>query len=151
MAGSINKVILIGNVNNDPEIINLEDGKEVARFLLITSDSWKDKLSGERIEKTESHKVVVYSEGLINVVKNYVKKGMKLYVEGSAQSKKSIIVNAQGIKIDDYNTEIVVQSFQDSLIMLDRASNEHLNTSSNNVTGSYQNLDNETLDDEIPF
>jgi single-strand DNA-binding protein len=85
---SINKVILIGNVGTDPEIRNTNDGREIASFSLATSESWKDKNSGEKKEKTEWHRLVVFSQGLVGIVKNYVKKGSKLYIEGQLQTRK---------------------------------------------------------------
>ena len=88
MAGSLNKVLLIGNVGKDPEIRTTQDGKEIASLVLATSDTWRDKATGEKREKTEWHRVVIFSEGLVNVVKNYVKKGSKLFLEGSLQTRK---------------------------------------------------------------
>ena len=110
---SINKTILVGNLARDPEIRQTAEGKEIASFTLVTSESWKDK-SGEKKEKAEYHKVVVFSQGLAGIVKNYVKKGSKLYVEGSLQTRKW--TDKQGV--DKYITEIVVQGFNSTLQIL---------------------------------
>ena len=107
MAGSLNKVILIGNVGKDPEIRTTQDGKEIATFVLATSDSWKDKATSEKKEKTEWHRIVIFSEGLVNVVKNYVKKGSKLFIEGSLQTRKW----NDNAGIERYTTEIVMKGF----------------------------------------
>lgn len=119
MSGSINKVILVGNVGRDPEIRTTQDGKEIATFSLATTDSWRDKNTGERKDKTEWHRIVIFSDGLVNVVKNYVKKGMRLYVEGSVSTRKWMDSNNQ----EKFTTEIVLQGFQSSLVMLDRNPN----------------------------
>lgn len=119
MSGSINKVILVGNVGRDPEIRTTQDGKEIATFSLATTDSWRDKNTGERKDKTEWHRIVIFSDGLVNVVKNYVKKGMRLYVEGSVSTRKWMDSNNQ----EKFTTEIVLQGFQSSLVMLDRNTN----------------------------
>ena len=87
MAGSVNKVILVGNVGKDPEIRTTQDGKEIANLILATSETWKDRATGEKREKTEWHRIVIFSEGLVSIVKNYVKKGAKLFVEGSLQTR----------------------------------------------------------------
>ena len=108
MAGSLNKVTLIGNLGRDPEIRNTSDGKEVASFSIATTEAWKDKISGERKEKTEWHRIVVFKEGLVGIVKNYVKKGTKVYIEGSLQTRKW--TNKEGQ--DKYTTEIVGNSMQ---------------------------------------
>ena len=114
MSVSINKVILVGNVGRDPEIRTTQDGKEIANFTLATSESWRDKATGERKERTEWHRVAIFSEGLVNVVKNYVKKGMRLYIEGSVHTRKWTDSNNQ----ERYTTEIVLQGFQSNLVML---------------------------------
>jgi single-strand DNA-binding protein len=108
---SINKVILIGNVGTDPEIRNTNDGREIASFSLATSESWKDKNSGEKKEKTEWHRLVVFSQGLVGIVKNYVKKGSKLYIEGQLQTRKW--TDKDGA--DKYTTEIVLQGFNSTI------------------------------------
>src|ERR1700742_2021641 len=115
MAGSVNKVILIGNLGRDPEIRSTQDGREIANLAIATSESWKDKNTGERKEKTEWHRVVVFSEGLVSVVKNYVKKGSKLYIEGALQTRKWTDQSGQ----EKYTTEVVLQGFGSTLTMLD--------------------------------
>ena len=117
MAGSVNKVILIGNVGADPEIKRTQDGRPIANIRLATSESWRDKNSGERKEKTEWHRVVVFSEGLCKVVESYVKKGSKLYIEGQLQTRKW--QDQSGA--DRYSTEVVLQGFNSVLTMLDGA------------------------------
>ena len=112
---SVNKVILVGNVGQDPEIKNTQDGRELATFSLATSENWKDKNSGEKREKTEWHRIVVYSQGLVGVLKNYVKKGTKLYLEGQLQTRKWSDSNG----VEKYTTEIVLQNFNSTLQMLD--------------------------------
>ena len=117
MAGSVNKVILIGNVGADPEIRRTQDGRPIANLRIATSESWRDKNSGEKREKTEWHRVVVFSEGLCKVVEQYVKKGAKLYIEGTLQTRKW--QNKEGQ--DQYSTEVVLQGFNSVLTMLDGA------------------------------
>ena len=117
MAGSVNKVILIGNVGADPEIRRTQDGRPIANIRLATSESWRDKNSGEKREKTEWHRVVVFNEGLCKVVEQYVKKGAKLYIEGQLQTRKW--QNKEGQ--DQYSTEVVLQGFGSTLTMLDGA------------------------------
>jgi single-strand DNA-binding protein len=145
MANSVNKVTLIGNVGRDPEIRSTQDGREIATITLATSDSWKDKSTGERREKTEWHKVVVFSEGLVNIIKNYVKKGSKLYIEGSLQTRKWV----DNAGAERYTTEVVLQNFNSSLLMLDGRNSGGDNFSSENGSGS--SFVAEEIDDEIPF
>jgi single-strand DNA-binding protein len=115
MAGSVNKVILIGNVGADPEIRRTQDGRPIANLRIATSESWRDRNSGERREKTEWHSVVVFNEGLCKVVEQYVKKGAKLYIEGALQTRKWQDQTGN----DRYSTEIVLQGFNSTLTMLD--------------------------------
>lgn len=115
MAGSVNKVILIGNVGADPEIRRTQDGRPIANLRIATSEQWRDRNSGERREKTEWHTVVVFNEGLCKVVEQYVKKGAKLYIEGALQTRKWQDQQGQ----DRYSTEIVLQGFNSTLTMLD--------------------------------
>ncbi|NNG73140.1 single-stranded DNA-binding protein [Rhizobium laguerreae] len=115
MAGSVNKVILIGNVGADPEIRRTQDGRPIANIRLATSETWRDRNSGERREKTEWHTVVVFNEGLCKVVEQYVKKGAKLYIEGQLQTRKWQDQQGQ----DRYSTEVVLQGFGSTLTMLD--------------------------------
>jgi single-strand DNA-binding protein len=115
MAGSVNKVILIGNLGRDPEIRRTQDGRPIANLSVATSDSWRDKNTGERREKTEWHRVVIFSEGLCKVVEQYLKKGSKVYIEGSLQTRKYQDKDGQ----EKYSTEIVLQNFNSTLVMLD--------------------------------
>lgn len=115
MAGSVNKVILIGNVGADPEIRRTQDGRPIANLRIATSESWRDRNSGERREKTEWHTVVVFNEGLCKVVEQYVKKGAKLYIEGQLQTRKWQDQSGN----DRYSTEVVLQGFGSTLTMLD--------------------------------
>lgn len=116
MAGSVNRVILVGNVGNDPEIHSTKDGREIANLSLATSVSWKDKDSGDKKEKTEWHRVVIFAEGLVKVVKEYVSKGSKLYVEGSLQTRKW--TDKDGV--ERYTTEVVVQGMRGQIVLLDK-------------------------------
>lgn len=115
MAGSVNKVILIGNVGADPEIRRTQDGRPIANLRIATSEQWRDKNSGERREKTEWHNVVVFNEGLCKVVEQYIKKGAKLYIEGALQTRKW----QDQAGADRYTTEVVLQGFGSTLTMLD--------------------------------
>ena len=114
MAGSVNKVILVGNTGADPEVRSMQDGREMATFSLATSDSWKDR-DGNRQEKTQWHRVVIFSPGLVGIVKQYVKKGAKLYIEGQLQTRK--YTDKSGI--ERYSTEVVLSAYNSSLTMLD--------------------------------
>ncbi len=115
MAGSVNKVILIGNVGRDPEIRSTNDGTRIANFTLATSENWRDKASGERRERTEWHRVVIFNDRLTDVVEKYVKKGAKLYIEGALQTRKWTDKEGQ----ERYTTEVVLQRFRGELVMLD--------------------------------
>jgi single-strand DNA-binding protein len=115
MAGSVNKVTLIGNLGRDPEIRSLQDGNKVANLSVATSESWRDKSSGERRERTEWHRVVVFNERLVDVVEKYLKKGSKVYLEGALQTRKW--TDQSGA--EKYTTEVVLQRFRGELVMLD--------------------------------
>jgi single-strand DNA-binding protein len=156
MAGSINKVILIGRLGNDPEVRVSQDGNKIVRLSLATSDSWKDKNTNERKEKTEWHRIVIFSVGLAEIAEKYLKKGSKLYLEGQLQTRK---YNDQA-GVEKYTTEIVLQGFNSTLTMLDnksdfdtsivdssisRKSDENI---PKNITENSKNLE---IDDEIPF
>jgi single-strand DNA-binding protein len=117
MAGSVNKVILIGNLGADPEIRRTQDGRPIANLRLATSDSWKDKATGERKEKTEWHRVVIFNENLCRIAEQYLKKGSKVYIEGALQTRKWQDQSGQ----DRYSTEVVLQGFRGELTLLDRA------------------------------
>ncbi len=115
MAGSVNKVILVGNLGADPEIRRTQDGRPIANLRIATSESWRDRNSGERREKTEWHRVVIFNEGLCKVAEQYLRKGSKVYIEGQLQTRKW--QNQQGQ--DQYSTEVVLQGFNSTLTMLD--------------------------------
>jgi single-strand DNA-binding protein len=117
MAGSVNKVILIGNLGADPEIRRTQDGRPIANLRVATSESWRDKATGERKEKTEWHRVVIFNEQLCKVVEQYLKKGSKVYLEGALQTRKWQDQSGQ----DRYSTEVVLQGFNSQLTMLDKA------------------------------
>ena len=114
MAGSVNKVILVGNLGRDPEIRTLNSGDRVANLRIATSETWRDKASGERKEKTEWHQVVIFNENLVKVAENYLKKGSTVYIEGALQTRKW--TDQQGV--EKYSTEIVLQKFRGELTML---------------------------------
>ena len=146
---AINKVILVGNVGQEPEIRTTNDGREIATLSLATSESWKDKSSGEKREKTEWHRVVIFSQGLVGIVKNYVKKGSKLYLEGSLSTRKW--TDKEGI--EKYTTEIVLQNFNSTLQILDSRNATSSDSYSAPVSNSQtnNNIPVEENDDEIPF
>jgi len=157
MAGSVNKVILVGNLGKDPEIRNTQDGREIASFSIATSESWKDKNSGERKEKTEWHNIVIFNPNLVTVVKNYVKKGSKLYIEGALQTRKWTDKEGK----DRYSTEVVLQGFNGSLTMLDGKPSGGSSEGYSQPSSSYNQSApspsmaskpaSELMDDEIPF
>jgi single-strand DNA-binding protein len=115
MSGSVNKVILVGNLGSDPEIRRTQDGKPIANFSLATSETWKDRNSGERKEKTEWHRIVIFNEGLAKVAEQYLKKGAKVYIEGQIQTRKWQDKDGK----DKYSTEVVVNGYGSTLTMLD--------------------------------
>jgi single-strand DNA-binding protein len=115
MAGSVNKVILVGNLGKDPEIRRTQDGRPIANLSIATSDTWRDKATGERKEKTEWHRVVIFSEPLCKIVEQYLKKGAKVYIEGALQTRKW----TDQAGVEKYSTEVVLQGFNSTLTMLD--------------------------------
>ncbi len=115
MAGSVNKVILVGNLGRDPEVRHLQDGRPVVNLSVATSENWRDKSSGERQERTEWHRVVIFNERLVEVVEKYLRKGSKIYVEGQLQTRKWTDQSGQ----EKYTTEVVLQRFRGELTMLD--------------------------------
>ena len=150
MAGSLNKVLLIGRLGADPEIKQMVNGKSVARLSLATSQSWKDKNTGEKKEKTEWHRIVVFNEGLVNVVKQYLKKGAQIYVEGQISTRKW---KDEQSGQDKYSTEIVIQGYNSSLTMLAGGGSSNNITRQDNTKTTEdisQDAQND-LDDEIPF
>lgn len=144
MSASLNKVLLIGNVGKDPDIRTTQDGREIANLSVATSESWKDKKTGERKDRVEWNRVVIFSEGLVGVVKQYVKKGSRLYIEGQLQTRKW--TDKDGA--EKYATEVVLQGFASSLILLDsRGEKSSEAPTASQSTGAASSL----LDDEIPF
>jgi len=117
MAGSVNKVILVGNLGKDPEVRRMQNGNPVVNLSVATSESWRDKATGERKEKTEWHRVVIFSEGLAKVAEQYLKKGSKVYIEGALQTRKW----TDQAGVEKYSTEVVLQGFNSNLTMLDGA------------------------------
>ena len=152
MAGSLNKVLLIGRLGADPEIKQMVNGKNVARFSLATSNTWKDKNTGEKKEKTEWHKVVIFNEGLANVVKQYLKKGAQVYIEGQLSTRKW---RDEKTGQDKYSTEVVLQGFNSSLTMLGgkNSGQDNFSQISNDsaLPDDSSASSNKDLDDEIPF
>ena len=154
MAGSLNKVLLIGRLGADPEIKQMVNGKSVARLSLATSQSWKDKTSGEKKEKTEWHRIVVFNEGLVNVVQQYLKKGAQIYVEGQITTRKW---KDEQSGQDKYSTEIVIQGYNSSLTMLGGGNssggggiqNDNNQAPAGNLEDAPQAPND--MDDEIPF
>lgn len=115
MAGSVNKVILVGNLGRDPEVRNFQNGGKVCNLRIATSENWKDRNTGERRERTEWHSVAIFQEGLVRVAEQYLRKGSKVYIEGQLQTRKWQDQNGQ----DRYSTEVVLQGFGGTLVMLD--------------------------------
>src|SRR5262244_2814263 len=120
MAGSVNKVILVGNLGKDPEIRHTQDGRPIANLSVATSETWRDKATGERREKTEWHRVVIFNEGLTKVAEKYLHKGSKVYLEGQLQTRKWTNKDGQ----EQYSTEVVLQKFRGELVMLDSRGGE---------------------------
>lgn len=161
MAGSVNKVILVGHLGADPEVRRLNSGDQVANMRIATSESWRDRQTGERKDRTEWHSIVIFNENLVKVAEQYLKKGAKVYLEGALQTRKWQDQNGN----DRYTTEIVLQKFRGELQMLDRRGDDNnsrqddrsSNTSNgySEQSGSMQNYDSHNysrdLDDEIPF
>ena len=152
MAGSLNKVLLIGRLGADPEIKQMVNGKSVARLSLATSQSWKDKNTGEKKEKTEWHRVVIFNEGLVNVVQQYLKKGAQVYIEGQLSTRKW---KDEKSGQDKYSTEVVLQGYNSSLTMLGGKNNSNNSNEFSKEKSSLPNdqasQDTSDLDDEIPF
>ena len=149
MAGSLNKVLLIGRLGADPEIKQMVNGKRVARLSLATSQTWKDKNTGERKEKTEWHRVVVFDEGLVNVVKQYLKKGAQVYIEGQLSTRKW---KDEKSGQDKYSTEVIIQGYNSSLTMLGSGmKNDNSSQAVPNNSDEASQTQQNDLDDEIPF
>jgi len=160
MAGSVNKVILIGNLGKDPEVRRMQDGRPVVNLSVATSDSWRDKATGERRERTEWHRVVIFNENLCRIAEQYLKKGSKVYLEGSLQTRKWQDQQGQ----DKYTTEVVLQGFNGQLTMLDRpggGSSSEMSEGGNEFGSPGPTRERapalagagrrEDMDDEIPF
>ena len=160
MAGSINKVILIGNLGADPEIRHTQDGRPIANLRVATSESWRDKGTGERRERTEWHRVVIFNEGLCRIAEQYLRKGSKVYLEGQLQTRKWEDQSGQ----ERYSTEVVLQGFNSQLTMLDSRNSgaseggQDLASSGAGDFGQSGPMDaaktgtfDKELDDEIPF
>jgi len=165
MAGSVNKVILVGNLGRDPEIRSTQDGMRIANLNLATSESWRDKMSGERKEKTEWHRVVIFNERLTELAEKYLRKGSKVYVEGALQTRKW----TDNAGVEKYSTEIVLTRFKGELTMLDGARDgarggagagesgydegygEPAPRAAASAAAAPRGRANNDLDDEIPF
>jgi single-strand DNA-binding protein len=149
MAGSVNKVILVGNLGKDPEVRRMQSGDPVVNLSLATSETWRDKSSGERKEKTEWHRVVIFNKNLAEVAEKYLRKGSKVYVEGSLQTRKW--TDKDGA--EKYSTEIVLQNFRGELTMLDSKGGEGGGQGrvSSGAGEAPANFDRSEMDDEIPF
>jgi single-strand DNA-binding protein len=155
MAGSVNKVILVGNLGKDPEIRTLNSGEKVANLSLATSEQWRDKASGERKEKTEWHRVVIFNENIVKVAESYLKKGSTVYIEGSLQTRKW----TDNAGVEKYSTEVVLQKFRGELTMLGGRAGGDEGYSGGGGGGGFQRASSSApkesfpadLDDEIPF
>ncbi len=150
MAGSLNKVQLIGRLGADPEVKQMVNGKSVARLSIATSQSWKDRNSGEKKEKTEWHRIVVFNEGLVNVVQQYLKKGAQVYIEGQLSTRKW---KDEQSGQDKYSTEIILQGYNSTLTMLGGSNSANLSgqSSTDKDFDQTNKQSNNDLDDEIPF
>ena len=156
MAG-VNKVILVGNLGRDPEVRHTQDGRKIVNFSIATSETWKDRQTGERRERTEWHRIVIFNEGLANVAEQYLHKGSKVYIEGQLQTRKW----TDNASVEKYTTEVVLQNFRGELQMLDSRSsgggggmggdNDDFSSGGNGGGGSAPAGGFDDLDDEIPF
>jgi len=147
MAGSINKVILVGNLGQEPEIRSFQNGARVCNLTLATSESWKDKSTGERKENTQWHKICIFNEGLIKLCESYLHKGSKVYIEGKLETRS--YETSAGEK--RYATEVVLRPYSGDLQMLDKRENCNNNQPSDNQQAENQVEDQDDFDDEIPF
>ena len=147
MAGSVNKVILVGNLGKDPEVRRMQSGDPVVNLSLATSETWRDKSSGERKEKTEWHRVVIFNKNLADVAEKYLRKGSKVYVEGSLQTRKWTDKDGQ----EKYSTEVVLQNFRGELTMLDSKGEGGGGGSRAGAGEVPASFDRSEMDDEIPF
>jgi single-strand DNA-binding protein len=160
MAGSVNKVILVGNLGRDPEVRHTQDGRAIVNLSIATSENWRDKQTGERKEKTEWHRVVIFNENLAKVAEQYLKKGAKVYIEGQLQTRKY----TDNAGVEKYSTEVVLQQYRGELTMLDGRSGGAGSGESNDDFGQASPMDrpraqggggrqnfSRDLDDEVPF
>ena len=161
MAGSVNKVILVGNLGRDPEVRRTQDGKPIVNLSLATSETWRDRNTGERKEKTEWHRVVIFNEGLAKVAEQYLKKGWTVYIEGQLQTRK--YTDKDGV--EKYSTEVVLQGFNSTLTMIGGRSGEGAGSMGGGsdefgqsspmerprMGGSKAQIPARDLDDEVPF
>ena len=147
MVGSVNKVILLGNLGRDPEIRSMQSGSKMATFSIATSKRWKDKNTQEQKEKTSWHNVVVFGDGLVNIVENYVKKGSKIYVEGELQTRKWQDQDGN----DRYSTEVILQGYNCNLTLLDSRNNTNQSSEITKESSmADENLESQTSDSEDP-
>ncbi|KAB2835498.1 MAG: single-stranded DNA-binding protein [Caedimonadaceae bacterium] len=155
MAGSVNKVILVGNLGRDPEVRSMQDGSKIVNLSIATSEAWKDKVTGERRDKTEWHRVVIFNDRLADVAEKYLKKGAKVYIEGSLQTRKWTDQSGQ----EKYTTEIVLQKYRGEMSLLDSRNDgssyssgefDSSGLSESPSLSSFQSSGKD-LDDEIPF
>ena len=148
MAGSLNKVMLIGNLGANPEIRSMQNGGRVCNLSIATSQSWKDKNTGERREKTEWHRVTIYNEGLVGVIEQYLKKGSKVFIEGSLETRKWQDQNGQ----DRYTTEVVLKNYNGNLTMLDSRNDNPNQPQNANIAQPQQAQQTpDPFEDDIPF
>ena len=157
MAGSVNKVILVGNLGRDPEVRQFQNGGQVCNLSIATSETWKDRNTGERKEKTEWHRVAIFSEGLVRIAQSYLKKGSKVYLEGQLETRKWQDQNGQ----DRYSTEVVLRNYNSALTMLDgregagggmgQMGNDGGYGGPRQMEGPPEDFGRADLDDEIPF
>ena len=156
MVGSVNKVILLGNLGRDPEIRSMQSGSKMANFSIATSKRWKDRNTQEQKEKTSWHNIVVFGDGLVDIVEKYVKKGSKLYVEGELQTRKWQDQDGN----DRYSTEVILQGFNSNLTLLDSRGNQNIENNSNsnqteelknNSSNSETTNDSDENEEDIPF
>ena len=150
MAGSVNKVILVGNLGKDPEVRSTQDGSKIVNLTLATSETWNDRASGERKEKTEWHRVVIFNKNLADVAEKYLRKGSKVYVEGQLQTRKWTDKDGQ----EKYSTEVVLQNFRGELTMLDGRGGEGGGGGGGGGRGASEapaSFQRDEMDDEIPF
>ena len=143
----VNQVILIGYLGNDPEMNYTAGGRVIATVSLATSESWKDKATGEKKDKTEWHRIVCFNEGLVKVIKEYVKKGTKLYIEGQLQTRKWL----DNANQEKYTTEVVLQGYNANLVLLGPGNNSMGQSGQSTNSGNNPVFENDDLDDNIPF